>query len=263
MKISIITPCLNSEKTIERTINSIIIQDYEDIEYIIVDGKSTDNTLNIIKKYADKYRFIKYISEKDNSMTEALNKGLKIAVGDIIGVINADDEYFPNIFKFINEQFNNSDIDVLVGNSYHIDEKTKKIKYISTPKYASNYILMNILDCFFPECSVFYSKKAIKNIGYYNEDIKYTQDYDLYLRFIKYGYTIKYFNKNIGKFYISDEQYSTSIHSKMMDETLKYIDYKCIHIFLKKTKINSFIRVLLGLRKYQNFGDFIMHAIGS
>ena len=95
MKISIITVCFNSEKTIEDTIKSVLKQSYKNYEYIIVDGKSTDNTLNIIKKYEGKFDGrLKYISEKDKGIYDAMNKGIKMSAGDIIGLINSVNDFF-------------------------------------------------------------------------------------------------------------------------------------------------------------------------
>ena len=93
-KISIVTVCLNSENTIEKTIQSVIGQSYSNIEYIIIDGGSKDNTLNIINKY--KYRVSVIISEKDMGIYDAFNKGLKIYNGDLIGFVNSDDYLIPN-----------------------------------------------------------------------------------------------------------------------------------------------------------------------
>ena len=104
MKFSIITVSLNSDKTIEKTINSVINQNYNDIEYIIIDGCSKDNTINIIKSYKSAIDVI--IIEKDDSLYDAINKGIKIATGDIIGILNSDDHFNNNnVISNISKEF--------------------------------------------------------------------------------------------------------------------------------------------------------------
>ena len=112
-KFSIITVTLNSEATIEKCIQSIINQNYSNYEYIIIDGGSNDNTLKIINKYKDKVSVL--ISEKDNSIWDAMNKGINIATGDIIGFLNSDDFYYPNAIATANKYFINHNIDFLFG----------------------------------------------------------------------------------------------------------------------------------------------------
>ena len=107
MKFSIITVSLNSDKTIEKTINSVINQNYNDIEYIIIDGCSKDNTINIIKSYKSAIDVI--IIEKDDSLYDAINKGIKIATGDIIGILNSDDHFNNNnVISNISKEFKNN-----------------------------------------------------------------------------------------------------------------------------------------------------------
>jgi glycosyltransferase involved in cell wall biosynthesis len=113
LKISIITPTFNSEKYLERCIKSIQSQDYNDIEHIIIDGDSNDETKNIIKKYQNNKTI--FISEKDDGIWDAMNKGLKIASGDIVCFLNSDDYYYPNAIKTVVKYFNNNDIDFLFG----------------------------------------------------------------------------------------------------------------------------------------------------
>jgi len=113
LKISIITPTFNSEKYLERCIKSIQSQDYNNTEHIIVDGDSNDETINIIKKYQNNKTIL--ISEKDNGIWDAMNKGLKIASGDIVCFLNSDDYYYPNALKTVVKYFNNSNIDFLFG----------------------------------------------------------------------------------------------------------------------------------------------------
>jgi glycosyltransferase involved in cell wall biosynthesis len=113
LKISIITPTFNSEKYLERCIMSIQSQNYNNIEHIIIDGDSNDETKNIIKKYQNNKTIL--ISEKDAGIWDAMNKGLKIASGDIVGFLNSDDYYYPNAIKTVIKYFNNNNIDFLFG----------------------------------------------------------------------------------------------------------------------------------------------------
>jgi glycosyltransferase involved in cell wall biosynthesis len=113
LKISIITPTFNSEKYLERCIKSIQSQDYNDIEHIIIDGDSNDETKKIIKKYRNNKTIL--ISEKDDGIWDAMNKGLKIATGDIVGFLNSDDYYYPHALKTVVKYFNNNNIDFLFG----------------------------------------------------------------------------------------------------------------------------------------------------
>ena len=112
-KISIITVVKNNEKTIEKAIKSVIEQSYKNIEYIVIDGKSNDNTIKILEKYKNKIDIL--ISEKDNSIWDAMNKGLSRASGDLVGFLNSDDYYYPNAIEIVNNYFSNKDINFLFG----------------------------------------------------------------------------------------------------------------------------------------------------
>lgn len=174
---SIITICFNSGKTIERTIKSVLAQDYKNYEYIIIDGCSTDNTLNIIERYKEKFNGrLKYISEKDSGIYNAINKGIKLSKGEIIGIINSDDFYERDCLRLVSEeleQTNNNQI--YYGLCRHIDE------YGNEKRIVFNNI--NYLDtetiC---HPSSFVCKDVYNLIGLYSEDFKIASDYDFFLR---------------------------------------------------------------------------------
>ena len=113
MKVSIITVVKNNEDKIEKCINSVINQSYKDIEYIIIDGNSSDNTKSIIQKYKNQIDIL--LSEKDNGIWDAMNKGINLATGDIIGFLNSDDVYYPNAIQTVVDYFKNKQIDFLFG----------------------------------------------------------------------------------------------------------------------------------------------------
>ena len=126
MKISIITATYNSEKTLKNTLESVLKQTYTNYEHIIIDGDSKDNTMEIVKQYEEKYQGkLRYISEKDSGIYDAMNKGIKMATGDIIGILNSDDIYAnENVLEKIAEKFKQTNCDGTYANLIFMDEET-------------------------------------------------------------------------------------------------------------------------------------------
>jgi glycosyltransferase involved in cell wall biosynthesis len=188
-KVSVITVCYNAEKTIENTILSIINQSYNNIEYIIIDGKSTDNTLTLIKKYQSSIDTI--ISEPDKGIYDAMNKGIKKATGEIISIVNADD--FLNVHSIknvVNFYLNNNRPDIIYGNINFIKDKINfSIKPLPNIK-GFNYKKM-------PVChpAMFVTSELYTRVGTYDISYKNASDYEFVLRCIKEGVTFKYFNE--------------------------------------------------------------------
>ncbi len=119
MKISIITITYNSEKTLDDTIKSVLSQNYNDIEYIIVDGNSKDSTIDIVKSYGDKIS--KFVSEKDSGIYDAMNKGLHLATGDVVGILNSDDVYFDeHVIEKVMHEFQKENVDSVYGDLYYV-----------------------------------------------------------------------------------------------------------------------------------------------
>lgn len=190
--ISIITVTKNSSKTLNRCLKSLKKQKCKDFEHLIIDGNSTDKTLEIIKENSKYISFA--LSETDQNMWEAINKGIKHSKGKIIGILNSDDVIYPNGLKIIKNYFDKKKIDFLFGTV-----KKKKIYSGFSPEKV-NY-KFNI----FPSHSVgfFITKKASKTIGKYDTSLKYCSDYDYIFRLIKKGYIGSCTRKGeiIGKFY--------------------------------------------------------------
>ena len=172
---SIITVVLNNEKYIKETIKSVINQKYKNFEYIIIDGKSTDNTLKIIKKYENKIN--KFISEKDKGIYDAFNKGISLASGKFICIVNSDDILKPNALSIIHKYINkNPKIDFIFGSvkkhwGILHGYKPQKIKY-SFGFYSSH------------STGFFIKNNSAKKIGSYNIKYKYHADYDYFYRMI-------------------------------------------------------------------------------
>jgi glycosyltransferase involved in cell wall biosynthesis len=194
LKISIITITHNSAKTLEQTILSVLEQTYLNIEYIIVDGLSTDSTINIIEKYKNKIS--KFISEKDNGLYDALNKGIDMATGDIIGVLHSDDFYIDNsiIEKYANTFIKNHS-DAVYSDLFYVDRDNPN-KIIRKWK-SGNYKPTSFLHGWMPPHPTFFVKKNIYDkYGKFNLELKHSADYELMLRFIhKHNIKINYLHE--------------------------------------------------------------------
>lgn len=179
-KITIITPSLNQGTYIERTILSIINQNYPNLEFIIIDGGSVDETIEIIEKYQTWIYY--WISEKDNGQAEAINKGLKIASGEIINWINSDDILEKGALSDIAQKYHSS-ISFYLGNTHIIDTNDQIIGNISQTNYAG----LNIFDCLemgLNQPASFFNRSVIERIGLLNENLNYSFDLDLWKRFL-------------------------------------------------------------------------------
>ncbi len=184
MKVSIITATFNSEKSIQQTINSVVNQDYADIEHIIIDGGSTDATLEIIKKNNGRISLL--VSEKDKGIYDALNKGIKIATGDIVGFLNSDDVFDnPQIISRVINCFKIKKSDVVYGNLiYQSKNESKKrtIRYWRSNAFNPGCLWYGWM----PPHPTLYCKKEIYNkFGLFDDNFKISADYDFILRVFK------------------------------------------------------------------------------
>ena len=232
-KISIITVTKNSEKFLQKNINSLKNQTYQNFEHIIVDGASTDSTLGIIKSNSEK--ITKWISEPDNGLYYAMNKGLKLCSGDIIGILNSDDEFSPEALGIVNNYFQIHNIDFLFGSVFK-----HKLMYGFYPKKI--YWTFG----FYTTHSVgfFIKKKSHDKIGFYNTKYKWSADYDLFYRMI-----VKNKMKGLGT-------KKTEVFGKFrpggLSSKIRYID------FLRE---NNKIRIDNGQNKIIVFVIFVLRIL--
>lgn len=198
MKVSIITVTYNSSLTIEDTIQSVLEQTYPNIEYIIVDGESTDDTLQKIEPYSDKLS--KLVSEKDNGMYDALNKGIKLATGDVIGILNSDDFYvdkfvIEEVLKLIQEEHT----DAVYADLQYVDstDTNKIIRNWTSGTYKPGDFLLGWMP---PHPTFFVKKDIYRRFGVFSMELKSAADYELMLRFIhKYQISLSYLKRVIVK----------------------------------------------------------------
>ncbi|MBL7884267.1 MAG: glycosyltransferase [Bacteroidia bacterium] len=198
LKVSVITVCYNSAETIESTIRSVIAQTYSNIEYIIVDGKSTDDTLAIIEKY--KVNVSKLISEKDNGIYDALNKGIAIATGEVIAIIHADDFYnTQTVISDVVKVMEGSESDCVYGDLQYVDRLNTSI--VKRNWISEEYKKENFLKGWMPPHPAFFAKrKCYEDYGVFNTSFKSAADYELMLRFLyKYNCSVAYMPKVLVK----------------------------------------------------------------
>ncbi len=207
LKISIITVVKNNKDNIEKNILSLINQNYKNYEHIIIDGGSNDGTVEVINKYKKNIKY--FISEKDNGIYDAMNKGIDKVDGDIIGILNADDFYYPDALDIVNNYFlKYHDIDFLFGsvNKYTLQYGFYPQKIFWTFGFYSSHSV-----------GFFIKTNSQKKLGYYNTKYKYSSDYDLFYRMI-----VKFQMKGIST---KKNEIMGYFGPDGISSRLKYIDY--------------------------------------
>lgn len=253
-RISIVTPNYNQGQYIEETIRSVLLQGYPNIEYIIIDAGSTDNSVEVIKKYE---RYLTYwVSEPDRGQSHGINKGFQKATGDYITWANSSDFYMPNALKSLFGKIDLRGIDFIYGNSvyvgtslndsqphYNSGVKSFELKYLLRFFYSPIYIV--------PSQSVFISKKLIDIVGLLNEDQHYCMDLEWFAR-IALNQPPNYRVENPLSFYrLHDDAKTTLKNQQMMEESVaiakKYMNY------LTKTEKHKLDRLLCYSTEYSKY----------
>jgi len=191
MKVSIITTTYNSEATVKDTLESVKIQDYPNIEHILVDGRSTDNTVDIIRSFP---HVAQYVSEEDQGLYDAINKGIMMSTGDVVGILNSDD-FFPdrNVISSIVRAFETHKVDAVYGDIAFVRPENlhKIVRYYSSKKFHPGKFAWGYM----PAHPSFYAKKScFEKLGYYQLDYKIAADFELLMRFFT--------NKKVRTFYL-------------------------------------------------------------
>ncbi|PPD49808.1 MAG: glycosyl transferase [Methylobacter sp.] len=182
MKISIITSVYNNQETIAKAISSVLSQTYPDIEYIIIDGGSTDGTVGVVKPYQD--RLATFISEPDKGIYDGLNKGIKLATGDIIGFLHSDDLYEDNqVIEKVAQAFMDYGVDSVYGNLTYVDKNdpTRVIRYWQSGGFSLNKLRHGWMP---PHPTFFVKRDVYERYGLFDTRFKIAADYDLILRFL-------------------------------------------------------------------------------
>jgi glycosyltransferase involved in cell wall biosynthesis len=217
-KISIITASYNQGHFIEETIRSVLLQGYPNLEYIVIDGGSTDNTIKILKRYQSEISVC--ISEPDNGQSHALNKGFRLATGEILAWLNSDDLYFPNTLRDVALAFDSQPVDIVVGGcqtiknfsrlpimtSHHCTLPMNKMTLLSFEKmldFQGSWLKGD----FFFQPEVFWTKQIWDKVGgRVDEKLHFAMDYELWLRLTKAKARILHIPENLAIFRIHDRQ---------------------------------------------------------
>lgn len=198
LKISIITSTFNSGKTVKDTIESVLRQSYTDFEYIIKDGGSKDDTLDIISGYAPQFgNKLKVVSEPDKGIYDAMNKGLQLATGDVVGLLNSDDFYTSDdTLKTIADAYEQYGADAIYGDIHFVNDEdlTKCVRYYSSAIFSRPLMRYGMM----PAHPSFYCKRSVyEKYGYFDTSYKIAADFESLLRFIYIGkINTKYIKKD-------------------------------------------------------------------
>lgn len=221
MKISIITITYNSAATVEDTIKSVVMQDYPELEYIIIDGKSKDQTLTIVDKYRDKIN--KVVSEKDKGLYDALNKGIQHATGDVIGMLHSDDLYaHPQVIRHVAETFlKNPGTEAVYADLVfvHRSDTNRVMRIWQSGNYQPGDFLKGWMP---PHPTFFVRKECYEKFGGFNTSLKLSADYELMLRLIhKNHIRVAYLNETIVKMRmggVSNDSFFVKLKANMEDK---------------------------------------------
>lgn len=263
MKLSIITISYNSEKTIEDTIKSVTAQFVSELEYIIIDAVSTDSTLTIIDRYKDN-RF-RVISEKDKGISDAFNKGIKLATGDVIGIINSDDILMPEALSVVQSAFeNHPEIDVVHGNVIRFVNSVNdgyEVKPCTDLEHMKSKFLLN-------HPATFVRKSAYQKYGLFSLEYKCAMDYELISKMYFNGAKFLYIDKALAAFReggVSDKKFAQTMreHKRIAEKNGARKSELVMHIsklycrryllrIVKFLKIEQFLRKHIKKQVYSN-----------
>ena len=195
MTVSIITVVWNNKETIKDAINSVLNQTYKDIEYIIIDGASTDGTIEIVKSYGDK--ITKFVSESDKGLYDAMNKGIVLATGDVIGILNSDDFYIDNeVIEKVVKTFEKQEIDSVYADLVFVNPGNldKTVRYFDSSTFNPSKFAYGLM----PGHPTFFVKREVyKKYGVFRTDLKVAADFDILARFLYANKVSSYYIKEV------------------------------------------------------------------
>ncbi|WP_158838689.1 glycosyltransferase family 2 protein [Polaribacter sp. L3A8] len=248
MKISIITVCYNSAKTIEKTFKSVQSQTYKNLEYIVVDGGSKDTTLDIVQKY--KELVSQWVSEPDKGLYDAMNKGIKMATGDLVGILNSDDIFTDDhvLENIANFHLQNKEIDASVGNILQFNEEGKTVRKYSAKNWNPEKLKIGFMPA---HPAIFFKRELFDQFGDYQLDFTIGADYELITRFfLKHKITWKFSNITTTSMLIGGLSSSgVSSYQLISKEIKKALTRNSIKFSYLKVQLRGFWKIIGFLNK--------------
>jgi len=239
--VSIITPSFNQAVFLERTILSVLNQTYPAIEYIIIDGGSQDDSVNVIHKYQDKLKG--WVSEKDQGQTDAINKGFAMANGDILAWINSDDTYEPDAIKLAVEYLEaHPEVGLVYGDTKFINEKDEVIG--TFPAALTNYAKLRQGYVHIPQQAAFFRASLWKQVAPLDPSFYFAMDYDLWVRLAKLS-GIAYIHRHMANFRLHGEAKTIHSDDRCWPEMLK-VHYRDGGTFLSLIVLKYYLRIIAG-----------------
>ena len=222
--ISIITPSYNQGQFLEATIRSVLEQDYPRLEYIVIDGGSTDNSPQIIERYASRLAY--WESQPDRGQAHAINKGLQRAQGDILGWLNSDDLLLPGVVSQAVQIFNqHPEVDAVYGRLERIDERGELLLTPSLPKDRVDFNIEHVLDeCVVNQPGSFWRRAVMERVGLLDERLRYSLDYEYWIRLALAGAHFMHLSEPVARFRLSSASKTVGRTAVFAQEQLQVLE---------------------------------------
>lgn len=235
--VTVVTPSFNQGRFIRDTIESVLSQDYPNLEYMVIDGGSTDDTLSILKSYGDRFA---WVSEQDRGQAHAINKGWRCAKGEILAWLNSDDIYQPGAIRTAVEfLIHNQQAGMVYGEAYHVDESGQPIDRYPTDPFDPDRFLERCSIC---QPTVFVRRAVIEDVGYLDESLNFCLDYELWIRIAK-KYTLAYVPQYLAKSRLHEEcktiKFRLRTHKEVLDMLHRHYG------FVPPSLLGAYIREVL------------------
>ena len=247
-RISIVTPSYNQGQFIEETIRSVLLQGYPNLEYIIIDGGSTDESVDIIRRY--EHRLAYWVSEPDRGQVHAINKGLQRATGDILAYINSDDCYVPGAFACIAQEYMREPFGLIAG-ACRVVDVAGNLLWVSR---GNPSCLMDFLDLFHYERSyltqpaVFWSQRVLNSCGVFREDLPLCFDFEYWVRVVAAGFSVRHISNEVACFRRHAQQKSDDLAGCLNEEIRVVREYMQRHDLHIGIRGRDLYRIRRGIR---------------